>query len=924
MIGGVKVGPFEVQGELGRGGAGVVYRARSPSGDEVAVKVLVRPDPQTLARFERERRLLAELKEEDGFVPLLDAGSAPQGPYIVMPFLRGGTLRKRLERGRLGIDDSLALARSLAAALTRAHESGIVHRDLKPENVLFGDGPRPLVADLGLAKHFLGGETTPLSKTNEYRGTIGYMAPEQAADAKSVGPPADVFSLGAILYECLTGTAPFEGETAIEVLTRTQEKRYERLRSRRPEAPAWLDRAIDRALEPRPEDRFQDTRDFARALEPVAPASRRRVGLVLAGLGAGAVALALVARGREPPRVVPVRPDTAVMASTAPVGSLAALPSWTRFFVPGKTVRLARAYGWFDWHDLGAIQDFLVEPDSRHVVVSGETGGPRVFDLEGGAAAGILPSGNRGARGLARTSDGGRILGFDSERTLRIWNAGTRELVSERRIATEAGDLARPAFSPDGSRLALFDEKGALLLHDTGTGALSLRLGAGYEGKAFFTTDGARLLVANGKGEVELLDVATGKRLLVHGGSRPLAVAPSGESALVADASGLVSWDLATGAESPLVPGAHVSAAAFTLDGRLVALAHEDGLLEVRDAVSGARVRQLERRVPFALSVAFSPDGARVVVAAAHDLHVFDAGTGAARGAWGSSADMGLIAISPDGLRLATADVSGTVVVWNAATGEPIAWLETGRVGRNLSSHTFARDGRVVTLCRGTADGAPMRIHVWDPSLPAKPELLLEDVYCDNAVLTPDGLFAATGMNVSFSVVKLWDLRRGEIVWQDTSKWGAAQIGISPDARLIVESSYEGALSLHHLGGARDVETAPLSGRADLPDVTARNVYALRKGEWLSVLDTSTGAKLWTWSRKGAEVFAVTSDEKLYLVGTTLTIELIEAGSRRVLDQVSGLNLGFRSVRFAPGGRSAYVSTVSGAMLELELPGVPR
>jgi WD40 repeat protein/predicted Ser/Thr protein kinase len=919
----VKVGPYEVLGELGRGGAGVVYRARATSGDEVAVKLLVRPDPQTLARFERERRLLAELKEEDGFVPLLDAGSAPQGPYIVMPFLRGGTLRTKLARGRLGIDESLALARSLATALARAHESGIVHRDLKPENVLFGDGPRPLVADLGLAKHFEGGESTPLSKTNEYRGTIGYMAPEQAADAKSVGPPADVFSLGAILYECLTGTAPFDGATAIEVLTRTEDKRYERLRSRRPDAPAWLERAIDRALEPRPEDRFQDTRDFARALEPGAPASRRRAALVLAGVGAGAVALALVARDREPPRSVTVHSDTAVTSSTAPVGSLASLPPWTRVFVPGKTVRLARAFGWFDWRDMGALQGFLIEPDSRHVVVSGERGGARVFDLEGGASAGSLASGDQGARGLARTSDGVRLLGFDSQRTVRVWNAGTHELVSERPITTEAADLARPVFSPDGSRLAVFDEKGALLLHVTETGALSLRLGSGYEGRAFFTADGAGLVVANGKGEVELLDLAQGKTLRVRAGSRsrPLAVAPGGGSALVADASGLVSWDLASGAETSLVKGAHVTAAAFTLDGRLVAVAREDGLIEVRDAATGERLRELERRVPFAFSVAFSPDGARVVVAAAHDLHVFDAGTGAARGAWGSSDDMGLLAVSSDGRRLATADAGGTVVVWNAATGEPIAWLETGRVGRNLSSQAFAADGHLVTLCRGTGDGVPTKIMIWDPARPAEPELLVEDISYDCAVLTPDGLFAAAGMNVSFSVVKLWDLRRREIVWQDTSKWGAAQIGISPDARLIVESSYEGAISLHHLGGGRDVETAPLSGKAELPDVTARNAYALRRGEWLSVLDTISGAKVWTWSRKGVEVFAVSSDEKLYLVGTAANLELIDASSHRVLDEVSGGSLGFHSVRFAPGGRSAYVGTLSGVVLELELAG---
>src|SRR5262249_41050417 len=158
--------------------------------------------------------LLAAFGEEDGFVPLLDEGTSEEGPFLVMPFLAGGTLRDKLREGPLKVGAALDLGVALAAALGRAHARGVVHRDLKPENVLYArdaDGrERPLVADLGLAKHFdrdVHGATASvsLSTHGSFRGTAGYMAPEQMADAKSVGPEADVFALGAILYECLAG-----------------------------------------------------------------------------------------------------------------------------------------------------------------------------------------------------------------------------------------------------------------------------------------------------------------------------------------------------------------------------------------------------------------------------------------------------------------------------------------------------------------------------------------------------------------------------------------------------------------------------------------------------------------------------------------------------------------------------------------------
>jgi tetratricopeptide (TPR) repeat protein len=296
----MRIGPYELQDEVGRGGAAVVFRARSADGTIVAVKVLQRTDPQALARFERERRLLASLGEAEGFVPLLDAGASPQGPYLVMPFVSGGTLRARLERGPLGTDETLELGRSLAAALARAHAQGIVHRDLKPENILFTKEGRALVADLGIGKHVVrsgpGAEgSVSLSRTNDFRGTLGYMPPEQMRDSRSVGPAADVFALGAILYECLAGSPAFSAPSYPALIERVESGKRFALSQVRPDAPQPLAAAIDRALAVDPDRRFKDAAALEAALRVPAPRGAR-VGLMVAAgvLALGAVAAFLV------------------------------------------------------------------------------------------------------------------------------------------------------------------------------------------------------------------------------------------------------------------------------------------------------------------------------------------------------------------------------------------------------------------------------------------------------------------------------------------------------------------------------------------------------------------------------------------------------------------------------------------------------
>jgi hypothetical protein len=291
---------------------GVVLHARAQDGRDLAVKVLLDPNKTGAAdRFERERRLLVALGEAEGFVPLLDSGVSPFGPWIAMPFVGGGTLRDRLSRGRLDLREAIAVAIEIARAIGRAHERGIVHRDLKPENVLFTDTGRPLIADLGLAKHFRqdvdgASQSVALTLSGEFRGTATYMSPEQMTDSKSVGPATDVFALGAIIYECVSGKATFSGGSALEVLARVQSGEFEPLRLLAPDTPRWLESVVTRALAHEPADRFPDGTALARALER-RDAGRGRWVAAIATAAAIAIVAGVVATRprREQPRAAP-------------------------------------------------------------------------------------------------------------------------------------------------------------------------------------------------------------------------------------------------------------------------------------------------------------------------------------------------------------------------------------------------------------------------------------------------------------------------------------------------------------------------------------------------------------------------------------------------------------------------------------------
>ncbi len=266
-------GRYEIRAEIGRGGMARVYRAFDPRFKrEVAIKVLppeLLENPTFRARFEREAQAIAAL-EHPAIVPVYDVGEENGQPYIVMRLMNGGSLSDRLTGGPLKLSEVSRILNHVAPALDKAHAAGIIHRDLKPANVLFDEENHPYIADFGLAR--LAEPEATLTVTGIY-GTPAYMSPEQARGEAEVDGRSDVYSLGAMLYQLLSGRLPFEATTPIGLALRHVTDVPPRISRLRPDLPAACDSIILRAMAKDPDARFATADELKRAIDAVATAA---------------------------------------------------------------------------------------------------------------------------------------------------------------------------------------------------------------------------------------------------------------------------------------------------------------------------------------------------------------------------------------------------------------------------------------------------------------------------------------------------------------------------------------------------------------------------------------------------------------------------------------------------------------------------
>jgi WD40 repeat protein len=758
----VKLGRYETLSEIGRGGMGVVLRARSPEGTDVAIKLLARTDGARIARFERERRLLESLGEADGFVPVIDWAESSHGPIIVMPLLGGGTLRAKLAHGPLAIEEAIELGKTLARAVARAHERGIIHRDLKPDNVLFSSDGRPFVADLGLAKFFRADDpsskSVSLSRTGETLGTAGYMAPEQLTDAKNVGPEADVFALGTLIYECFTGEPAFVGETAIEVLLKVERGIHESLRVRRPDLPRWIDTVIERAIAPDPGDRFRDAGELARALEAGPRAKKPGAALVVLGSAvvlAGALVTAALVRQR--PMTVAVAAPPAPPKPAEPAGPT--LPEICRPFARTARTKLAAVFGSYAGKHSAMIGLVLFSPDGKLGASCSLDGTVRLWSLEDGHELRTLRGHKAEVDSFAFTPDGKRIVTVSREDVLRVYDVATGE--ATRTFPAVADGQEGVAVTPDG-RLALVRRGDELHLVDIESGVTASTVAAKSGGISAFTMsrDGARAITVSGEGAIHLWDLATG--------------------ALVRDF------------EVPSLEGEHL---AFSPDGTRALGGAKNGTTRLFDVTTGKLLATLAGHQAWVAGFVFSPDGKTALTGSFdHTMKLWDLGA-AVRGAdplVRTYADfsewVNTVAISPDGKRALAAGNDQTVSLIDLATGK-LVFPTSGHRGKVSALAVFADGQRAVT------GGVDRTLRVWDVATGTESRKLEgAETWITKAAVSPDGRILSGGghenLDGGTAELILWDARSGaQLAAMTGSAGGVRSLAFSGDGRRVIAAS---------------------------------------------------------------------------------------------------------------------------------------
>ena len=446
---------YGIERELGQGGMATVYLAHDLRHDrQVALKVL-RPE---LAAVIGAERFLHEIKttanlQHPHILPLFDSGTVDGTVFYVMPFVRGETLRDRLAREKqLPIDDAVRITREVASALDYAHRHGVIHRDIKPENILLHDG-QALVADFGIALAASSAGGSRMTETGMSLGTPHYMSPEQAMGEREITPRSDVYALGCVLYEMLTGDPPFTGSTAQAIVAQVITADPRPPTQWRKTIPPHVEAAVLTALAKLPADRFATAAQFAGALAE-GTAEYRRVGAraqgrkgakrgpILLGLGALALALAAFWAGQR------TRPST-VQARVARFA--VALPSGQELLAPGGT-RLA-------W-----------SPGGQAFVYPGPGSGRsqlwlrRLDDLQA-----VPISGSEGATSPAFSPDGQEIAFV----TLSPFSV---------RVIPRAGGQARTVLSEGASGGGVAWAADGYLYPDGGTGLARIRPdGSGFE-----------------------------------------------------------------------------------------------------------------------------------------------------------------------------------------------------------------------------------------------------------------------------------------------------------------------------------------------------------------------------------------------------------------------------------------------------------
>jgi WD40 repeat protein/tRNA A-37 threonylcarbamoyl transferase component Bud32 len=899
---------YEVVGELGRGGMGVVYLAWQVRLKRlVALKMLrdgALADAEALARFRAEAEAVGRLQHPN-IVQVHEVGEHDGRPFLVLEYVAGGSLAQRLDGTPWAARPAAALVEALARAIDAAHRQGIVHRDLKPANILLvsgglvrGEGSsatthaspltihQPKITDFGLAKFLVGGSEQ--TQSGQVMGTASYMAPEQAGgQTRLVGPPTDVYALGAVLYELLTGRPPFRGETVMETLQQVSAGNPVPISRLQPRVPRDVETICLKCLEREPHRRYPGALELAEDLQrflaglpvrarPIGPVGRlgrwcRRNPALAGSIGMAAAAL-LAAAGVS--LVFGLSEHQAAIALEATLQQTkrdAARLQWDRgrgLCEQGQVGQgllvLARVL------QMLPADDSLLQPALRLDLAD--------FARQLHSLRAVFPHG-AAVHALALSQDGTVAVSGGADGIARLWEVGTGRAL--RPLAGHEGAVLAVAFRPDGKAVLTGGADRTARLWEVETGRLLCML-RGHDGAVTgvaFRPDGQAALTGSADATARLWHLPGGAfdKLVRHPGPvAAVAWSPDGKLLMTggssaADGKGEVRlWGAATGTESgsPLRVDLPIRAVAFSPDGQTVLTGDDNRDVTLWDLAGGDPIAQLEHQGKV-LGIALSSDGQAVLATSDgdHAAHLWNLRD---RAEWKSLG------------RALRAGKLGTCVKWDRPLDPPLPHP------KKVTAVAFGPDGRA--LLTGGADGT---VRLWQRAPGKLPERdWAHELPVLGAAISPDGRWVLTGechkFNPDVGAARLRPVEGPDagIVLPHPNKVRA--VAFSPDSKTALTACDDGRVRFWDVptGAARGaalVQAGPLldlavsrdgrfiltgtgDGTAHLWDATTRKevvpplrhpdgqaVYAVAFGadgpDGLRLLTIGAGvtARLWLW-----------------------------------------------------------------------------
>ena len=963
---GDRIGPYKLLQQIGEGGCGVVYIAEQdePVRRRVALKAikLGMDTKQVIARFEAERQALA-MMDHPNIAKVLDAGATENGrPYFVMELVRGVKITEFCDHNNLPTRERLELFLQVCRAVQHAHQKGIIHRDIKPSNILVTISdrvPLPKVIDFGIAKATQGRLTdkTLFTAFEQFIGTPAYMSPEQSVmTSLDIDTRSDIYSLGVLLYELLTGKTPFDSkellEAGLDAMRRTiQEKEPERpstklstmvegeltstARRRQTEPPKLissvrgdLDWIVMKCLEKDRARRYETANGLARDLqrhlnhEPVAarpPSTAYRLQKAIRrhklAFAAGAAVVAALLVGAS------VSTWKAIEASRAQheAENARVAERQQRFAAQQERDSASAAQRFAENERQRADQERLTA--QRQVYTA---------DLALAQMAWEQNQVGRLRQLLEQTAE-------SAERGFEWYYWQSQAHLELKTLRGHNDGLHGAAISPDGQRMVTGSDDWTAKVWDTASGKelLTLRGHSAGVNSVAFAPDGRRIVTGSDDGTARVWDAAAGRELLsMMGHTSPIlgvAFSPDGQRIATSsrDQTARI-WEASSGQELLTLKGhsGRICSVSFSPDGQRVVTGSQDRTAKVWEASSGKELLTLKCNSDGVNCAAFSPDG----------QHIVTGGDDQTAGLWeattgkellrlrGHSGGVACVAFSTDGQRIVTGSRDQTAKVWETASGKDLFTLKGH--GDSIASVAFSPDGqRIVTA------SADRTAKVWESSGDKELHSLGEndmDIRC--TAFSPDGQRIVTA--IGDKKVKVWEAAGAEELmtltghtasmnssdisgcfqvlngaWIGTHVASISSGDFSPDGKRIVTGSQDGTARVW--GTASGNQLLTLKGYASAiwsaafsPD--GQRIATGSADHTATVWESATGKELLTVRGHvgGVGSLAFSPDgQRLVTASDDRTANVWDAASGKELLALRGHNHSLSSVAFSPDGQ---------------------